>query len=140
MSRKSILRSTVLVGSLTLIASCATNQVITTADELLPVLETIAVGQSRDVELVGNLQPYSGSFPKGKSLSEIMVGSRRLLIHSLAIHKDREAPYLNKTVSVRVTISHFPLADSDPSTQLAGHWIAEIKDIKPVQLPSTAGE
>ncbi|MBT3379792.1 MAG: hypothetical protein HN742_42655 [Lentisphaerae bacterium] len=130
MVKSSTLKFTVLAIACLTTASCATRTVLSTADDLDAVLKTIPVGESRYVQLVGKLQPYSGSFPKGKGLSELSVGSRTLLIRSTAIHKDREAPYLNKTVSARFKISHFPLPDSHPASQIAGHWITEISDLE----------
>ncbi len=119
---------TIMAAASRITTSCATRQAISTADDLFAVLETIPRGQSRLVDIKGELRPYSGSSLKGKGLSEIAVGSQTILIHSLAIHRDREAPYLNKTVSAQVKISPFPLSDSRPASQIAGLWITDISD------------
>ena len=110
--------------------SCATRKVVSTPDDLNAVLKNIPVGQSRYVTRIGELRPYSGSFPKGSGLSEIAVGSKPILIRNGAIHNDREASYLNKTVKARVKISHFPLPDSNPDSQIEGPWITEISELK----------
>lgn len=125
-----MLTSSLLAIALFTMTSCTTRKVVSAPDDLNTVLKSIPVGESRYVALVGELRPYSGSFPKGSGLTEIAVGSETILIHSGAIHKDREAPYLNKTVSARVKISHFPLPDSNPASQIAGPWITEISELK----------
>ena len=130
MIKNPMLKLTLLAIALLATTSCATRKGVSTTDDLNAVLKSIPVGQSRYVTLAGELRPYSGSFPKGSGLSEIAVGSKTILIRSGAIHKDREASYLNKTVTARVKISHFPLPDSNPASQIAGHWITEISDLK----------
>jgi len=130
MIKNSMSMLTLLAVAVLTATSCATREVISKPDDLNAVLRSIPVGQSRYVTLLGELRPYSGSFPKGSGLTEIAVGSEIILIHSGAIRKDREAPYLNKTVTARVKISHFPLPDSNPASQMAGPWITEISELK----------
>jgi hypothetical protein len=130
MFKNPMIKLTLVTIALLTTTSCATRKVVSTPDDLNAVLKNIPVGQSRQVTLVGELRPYSGSFPKGSGLSEIAVGSETILIRTDAIHKDREAPYLNKTVTARVKISHFPLPDSNPASQIAGPWITEISELK----------
>ena len=125
-----MLKLTLMAIALLTMTSCATRKVVSTPDDLNAVLKNISVGQSRYVTLSGELRPYSGTFPKGSGLSEIAVGSRTILIRNGAIHKDREASYLNKTVTARVKISHFPLPGSNPASQIAGPWITEISELK----------
>ncbi len=131
MTKNTALQITVLAASLLTAASCATRQAVSTPEDLSSVLNTIAVGESRYVEVVGELRPYSGSFPKGRGLTELAVGSRHLLLHHTAHSKDELVEsHLNTTVSAQVRISHFPLSDSHPASQIAGHWITEIKSIR----------
>lgn len=130
MITKSILTISLLTIALLTTASCTTRKVVSAPDDLDAVLKSIPVGKSRYVTLVGELRDYSGSFPKGSGLTEIAVGSKTILIHSGAIHKDQETLYLNKTVTARVKISHFPLSDSHPASQIAGPWITEVSELK----------
>jgi hypothetical protein len=130
MIKNSMLKLTLMAIALLTMTSCATRKVVSTPDDLNAVLKNIPVGQSLYVTLRGELRPYSGTFPKGSGLSEIAVGSKTILIRNGAIHKDREASYLNKTVTARVKISHFPLPDSNPASQIAGPWITEISELK----------
>ena len=130
MIRNPMFKLTLLTLALLTTTSCTTREVGSAPDDLNAVLKSIPVGQSRYVTLVGELRPYKGSFPKGSGLSEIAVGSETILIRSGAIHKNREAPYLNKTVTARVKISHFPLPDSSPASQITGPWITEISDLR----------
>jgi len=130
MIKNSMLKLTLMAIALLTMTSCATRKAVSTPDDLNAVLKNIPVGQSRYVTLIGELRPYSGSFPKGSGLSEIAVGSKTILIRNGAIHNDREASYLNKTVTARVKISHFPLPDSNPASQIEGPWITEISELK----------
>jgi hypothetical protein len=130
MMKNSMLTISLLAIALLTTISCATRKIVSAPDDLNAVLKSIPVGQSRYVTLVGELRPYSGSFPKGYGLTEIAVGSKTILIHSGAIHKDRETQHLNKPVTARVKISHFPLPDSNPASQIAGHWITEVSELK----------
>ena len=131
MMKNSTLTLTVLAIALLATTSCATRKVLSTADDLDAVLKAIPVGESRYVRLVGKLQPYTGSSPKGKGLSVLSVGSRTLLIHpAAATDADRPDSHLNKTLSARVKISHFPLPDSDPASQITGLWITEMTDLE----------
>jgi hypothetical protein len=56
------------------------------------------------------------------------VGKRILPVHHTA--KLDAAQYLNKKISAVIEISHFPMTDSDPKSQITGTWITGIKDIK----------
>lgn len=131
MIKKSMLTISLLTLSLLTTASCITRRVVSAPDDLDAVLKSIPVGESRHVTLAGKLRAYSGSFPKGSGLTEIAVGSKTILIHSGAIHKDQEILHLNKTVTARVKISHFPMPDSNPASQIAGPWITEVSELKP---------
>jgi hypothetical protein len=130
MSKNSMLTISLLVIALLTTTSCTTQKVVSAPDDLKSMLKSIPVGESRYVTLVGQLRPYSGKFEKGIGLSEIAVGSEIILIRSHAIRKVQEAPYLNKTVTARVKISHFPLSDSNPASQIVGPWITEISELK----------
>jgi len=55
-----------------------------------------------------------------------MVESTPMLIHPFTVYEDRDN-YLKKVVSARITVSHFPMPDSHPASQIAGTWITESK-------------
>ncbi len=130
MIQKLILKISLLTMALLTTASCTTRKVVSAPDDLDALLKSIPAGESRYVTLVGELRAYSGSSPKGSGLTEIAVGPKTILIHGGAIHKDQETLHLNKTVTARVKISHFPLPDSHPASQIAGSWISEVSDLE----------
>lgn len=109
--------------------SCATKGVVSKPNDLKALLKSIPAGESRYVTLVGQLRPYSGSFPKGSGLTEIAVGTETVLIHSGALDQDQAALQQITTVTARVKISHFPLPDSHPASQMQGIWITEISEL-----------
>jgi hypothetical protein len=129
MTKTLILTLVLSATSLSLLPGCATRQVVRAGDELEATLQSIPVGESRSIQVVGTLRPYSGSFRKGQGLTEIAVGDTALLVHPTA-DRDDDTRHLNKEISARIEISHFPMPDSNPASQIAGTWITSMKNVR----------
>jgi hypothetical protein len=129
MTKTLILTLVLTATSLSLLPGCATRQPVRAGDELEATLQSIPVGESHTIEVVGTLRPYSGSNPKGQALTEIAVGNTALLVHPTA-NRNYDNRHLNKEISARIEISHFPMPDSNPASQIAGTWITSIKNVR----------